>query len=76
MPARRLFCFIVMGGLGAACAAKPFLLEGNAYGAAVSYGSDLTAAAAVAKQYCAGYERVAAFREAADNVAHFDCVRP
>ncbi len=72
----RLLYLVVIGGLGSACAEKPFLLEGNAYGAAVGYGRDLTGATAIAKQHCAGFERVAEFREAADNIAHFDCVVP
>ena len=42
----------------------------------MNYSADLVAATAVAKRHCAAYERIAEFREAAENEARFDCVVP
>ena len=66
-----LLCLILIG-----CAAKPFLLDGDANSAEVGYGLDLAAATAVAKEHCARYERVPQFLESGEDVAYFACVHP
>jgi hypothetical protein len=69
-------CVVFAGGITFACAAKPFLFEGNANSAQVMYGGDVAAATAVAKRHCAQFERVPQFREISEDIAYFDCVRP
>jgi hypothetical protein len=75
VAARWLF-IIVVGSLGVACAGKPFVLEGDANSVGVAYAGDVESATAVAKRYCAPFERVPRFREIQEDVAYFDCVRP
>ena len=75
MAWRWLFIALV-GGLGLACGAKPFVLEGDANYARVTYGGDMASATAVAKRHCAPFERVPRFREIQEDAAYFDCVRP
>ena len=68
---------VLAGVLSAGCTApKPFLLQGDASAAQVGFTGDIDAAALVAKQHCARYERVPRFLEAEENVAFFDCVHP
>jgi len=74
--ARWLFIVLLVGGLGLACAGRPFILEGDANYAGVAYAGDMESATAVAKRHCAPFERVPRFREIQENVAYFDCVRP
>ena len=62
--------------MGLACAAKPFVLEGDANYAGVAYAGDMESATAVARRHCAPFERVPRFREIQEDVAYFDCVRP
>jgi hypothetical protein len=59
-----------------ACATKPFVLDGDASYARVTYAGDMESATAAAKRHCAPFERVPQFREIEENVAYFDCVRP
>jgi hypothetical protein len=70
-----LLLFLVTGSQ-AACAGKPFVLEGDANYAGVTYAGDIESATAAAKRHCAPFERVPRFREIDENVAYFDCVRP
>jgi hypothetical protein len=74
--ARRWLSIALVGGLGLACAAKPFVLEGDANYAGVAYAGDMESATAVARRHCAPFERVPRFREIQEDVAYFDCVRP
>lgn len=74
--AARWLVIALVGGLGLACAGKPFVLEGNANYAGVAYAGDMESATAVAKRHCAPFERVPRFHEIQENVAYFDCVRP
>jgi hypothetical protein len=74
--ARRWLSIAVVGGLGLACAAKPFVLEGDANYAGVAYAGDMESATAAARRHCAPFERVPRFREIQEDVAYFDCVRP
>jgi hypothetical protein len=74
--ARRWLSIALVGGLGVACAAKPFVLEGDANYARVAYAGDMESATAVAKRHCAPFERVPRFREIQEDVAYFDCIRP
>jgi len=59
-----------------ACTTKPFVLDGDASYARVTYAGDMERATAAAKRHCAPFERVPQFREIDENVAYFDCVRP
>src|SRR5206468_12832713 len=70
-----LFVILVIAAL-AACAAKPFVLEGNANFARITYDGNMESATAAAKRHCAPFERVPQFRELEESVAYFDCVRP
>lgn len=72
----RWLLFVFVGGLGLACAGKPFVLEGDANSVGVAYAGDMESATAVAKRHCAPFERVPRFREFQEDVAYFDCVRP
>ncbi len=74
--ARQLLLIISVTGSQAACAGKPFVLEGDANYAGVTYAGDIESATAAAKRHCAPFERVPQFREIDENVAYFDCVRP
>jgi hypothetical protein len=74
--ARRSLFIALVTGLSFACAAKPFVLEGDANYAGVAYAGDMESAAAIAKRHCAPFERVPRFREIQEDVAYFDCVRP
>jgi hypothetical protein len=65
-----------MTGSQGACTGKPFVLEGDANYAGVTYAGDIESATAAAKRHCAPFERVPRFREINENVAYFDCVRP
>jgi hypothetical protein len=64
-----------MAGMGAACAPKPFVLDGDADYVRVTYGGDMESATAVARQHCAPFERVPRFREIEESVVYFFCVR-
>jgi hypothetical protein len=75
MAWRWLFIALV-SGLELACAGKPFLLDGDANYARVTYGGDMESATAVAKRHCASFERVPRFVEIQGDAAYFDCVRP
>ncbi len=75
--ATRLCCLMLVGGVIAGCATKPFLSSGDANSATVGFaGGDLAAATAVANDHCARYERVARFLEAQEDVAYFQCHHP
>ena len=74
--AARRFLIVLLGSLVLACAAKPFVLEGDANYAGVAYGGDMESATAVAKRHCAPFERVPRFHEIQQDVAYFYCVRP
>jgi hypothetical protein len=63
-------------GLGVACGAKPFVLDGNADYAGIAYAGDMESATAAAKRHCAPFERVPRFHEIDGDVAYFYCVRP
>jgi hypothetical protein len=72
---RRLVVMLVVGSQ-AACAGRPFVLEGDANYAGVTYAGDMESATAAAKRHCAPFERVPRFHELEGDVAYFDCVRP
>jgi hypothetical protein len=72
----QLLLLLLVTGSQAACAGKPFVLEGDANYAGVTYAGDIESAQAAAKRHCAPFERVPRFREIDENVAYFDCVRP
>jgi hypothetical protein len=55
---------------------KPFVLDGNASYARITYAGDMERATAAAKRHCAPFERVPQFRELEENIAYFECVRP
>jgi len=74
--AAQLLLLLSVAGSQGACAGKPFVLEGDANYAGVSYAGDIESATAAAKRHCAPFERVPRFREIDENVAYFDCVRP
>jgi hypothetical protein len=59
-----------------ACTPKPFVLDGDASFARVTYTGDMERVTAAAKRHCAPFERVPQFREIDENVAYFECVRP
>ena len=59
----------------AACTSKPFVLDGNASYARVTYSGDMESATAAAKRHCAPFERVPQFREIEENTAYFECVK-
>jgi hypothetical protein len=63
-------------GASAACAPKPFVLDGNAEYARITYAGDMEAATAAAKRHCAQFEREPRFREIEESVAYFSCIRP
>jgi hypothetical protein len=67
---------VLVIGAQPACTSKPFVLEGDASYARVTYTGDMERATAAAKRHCAPFERVPQFREIEENVAYFDCVRP
>jgi uncharacterized membrane protein YoaK (UPF0700 family) len=71
----RLLAVLVIGAQPA-CTAKPFVLDGNASYARVTYTGDMERATEAAKRHCAPFERVPRFREIDENIAYFDCVRP
>jgi len=71
----RLLAVLVIGAQPA-CTAKPFVLDGDASYARVTYAGDMERATAAAKRHCAPFERVPQFREIDENIAYFDCVRP
>ena len=71
----RLLTVLVIGAQPA-CTAKPFVLDGDASYARVTYAGDMERATAAAKRHCAPFERVPRFREIDENIAYFDCVRP
>jgi len=73
--AHRLMIALAVG-VSAACAPKPFVLDGNADYARVTYAGDMQAATAVAQRHCAQFEREPRFQEIEESVALFYCVRP
>jgi hypothetical protein len=73
---RQLLLAVLVIGAQPACTSKPFVLEGDASYARVTYSGDMERATAAAKRHCAPFERVPRFREIDENVAYFDCVRP
>jgi hypothetical protein len=76
VTARLLLFAVLLAGLASACAPKPFVLEGDASYAGITYAGDMASATAAAKRHCAPFERVPRFREIQEDVAYFDCVRP
>ena len=73
---RQLFLAVLVIGPQPACTAKPFVLDGDASHARVTYAGDMERATAAAKRHCAPFERVPQFREIDEDVAYFDCVQP
>jgi len=73
---RQLFLALLVIGPQPACTAKPFVLDGDASHARVTFAGDMERATAAAKRHCAPFERVPQFREIDEDVAYFDCVRP
>ena len=73
---RLLLLVVLMIGAQPACTTKPFVLDGDANYARVTYTGDMERATAAAKRHCAPFERVPQFREIDENVAYFECVRP
>jgi hypothetical protein len=67
---------LVVAGAAAGCAEQPYLSGGDANSAAVGYSGNLAAAAGVAKEHCARYERVPRFLDAEENTAYFACEHP
>ena len=59
-----------------ACTSKPFVLDGNAAYARITYSGDMESATAAAKRHCAPFERVPRFREIEEDTAYFECVKP
>jgi len=74
--ARQLLLAVSVIGALPACMTRPFVLDGDASYARVTYGGDMERATAAAKRHCAPFERVPQFREIDEDVAYFDCVRP
>lgn len=76
--AAKAACLLVAlaGSAEAACAAKPFVLDGDANYVRVTYGGDMESATAAAKRHCAQFERLPRFEEIEESVAYFYCVRP
>jgi hypothetical protein len=72
---RQLFLAVLVVGAPPACT-KPFVLDGDANYARITYAGDMERATAAAKRHCAPYERVPQFREIEESVVYFDCVRP
>jgi hypothetical protein len=72
---QQLFLVLVVG-VPSACTSKPFVFDGDASYARVTYSGDIERATAAAKRHCAPFERVPQFREIEENFAYFDCVRP
>jgi hypothetical protein len=73
---RKLLLAVLLICAQPACTAKPFVLDGNASYARVTYSGDMEGATAAAKRHCAPFERVPQFREVEENIAYFECVRP
>ena len=73
---RQLLLAVLLIGAQPACTSKPFVLEGDASYARVTYSGDMERATAAAKRHCAPFERVPRFREIQENIAYFECVRP
>ena len=73
---RTWFLAILASCAPPALTSKPFVLDGNANYARVTYAGDMERATAAAKRHCAPFERVPQFREIEENVAYFECVRP
>jgi hypothetical protein len=73
---RQLLVAVLVIGAQPACTTKPFVLDGDASFARVTYTGDMERATAAAKRHCAPFERVPQFREIDENVAYFECVRP
>ncbi len=73
---RLVLLAVLVIGAQPACTAKPFVLDGDASFARVTYTGDMERATAAAKRHCAPFERVPQFREIDENVAYFECVRP
>ena len=71
-------CLLVVLALctPAACTSKPFVLDGNAGYARITYSGDMESARTAAKRHCAPFERVPQFREIEENTAIFECVKP
>jgi len=72
---RQLLLAVLVVGAPPGCT-KPFVLDGDANYARITYAGDMERATAAAKRHCAPYERVPQFREIEESVVYFDCVRP
>ena len=73
--AQRLMIALALG-VSAACAPKPFVLDGNADYARITYAGDTQAATAAAQRHCAQFEREPRLQGIEESVALFYCVRP
>ena len=72
-PALALASLIVL----AACnGPHPFLRQGDANSAEVSFSGDVASALPVAREHCARYGRVPHLADAGFDSAIFDCVKP
>ena len=61
--------------LSGCTAPHPAVLAGDANSVEVSYGGDVASALPLARRHCAQFERVPHLRDAALDIAIFDCVR-
>jgi hypothetical protein len=76
MPGAQRLVIALTVGASAACAPKPFVLDGNADYARITYAGDTQAAAAAAQRHCAQFEREPRLQAIEESVALFYCVRP
>jgi hypothetical protein len=74
----RIFLLLCLCGLSVACTGggPAVLLQGDANSAEILYRDDLNAAADLAKQHCAQYERIPQLVAAGLGTAYYNCVRP
>lgn len=72
-PALALAATLVL----AACnGPHPFLRQGDANSAEVSFSGDVASALPIARVHCAGYGRVPRLADAGFDIAVFDCIKP
>jgi hypothetical protein len=75
--ARRLFgLMLATTAVGCAQEVQDTIMKGNANEVVISYYGDLSKTEALARQYCARYERVPTFLTSNENNAYYFCVPP
>ena len=66
--------FVALAVASGCTAPHPYVNAGDRNSVEIGYGGDVDSAQPLARQFCEQFDRTPRLTDAADNIAHFDCV--